>query len=297
MPALVSGPLEALILLYEQGMRFTVGWPAFVPRVIALGLDAIGRHEESEVWFDRALEDAQAAQAEAEVGRTALDHGRVLYARGEKEKADILLALASDRYAAMSVRPTAAGSELLARRTAKAVAPEGTSATRVVLVTDLSGSTALNVELGDRDYLVLLREHDDIIRRELTRYDGVEFKHTGDGIAAWFYSVNRALECAIALRHQFDTSRADTTRAPLGVKIALSAGEPALVDGDLLGISVTMAFRVLDHTHPGEVLVTSDVAGLARGLSWSFDPRGRYPLRGIKDPVDLVEVAPRPPRA
>jgi class 3 adenylate cyclase len=293
MPALVGGPVETLMQLYERGMRFTLGWPAFVPRVIALGFDAIGSVEEAEVWFDRALGDAQTAQADAEVARTALDFGRVLYARGENARADGLLARASDLYAAMSVRPSTAGSERLTRQAANAVMPKGTSATRVVLVTDLAGSTALNDQLGDRDYLALLREHDQIIRRHLTRYDGVEFKHTGDGIAAWFYSVNRALECALALSQQFDTAWAGPSRQPLGVKIALSAGEPALVDGDLLGLSVTIAFRVLDQAQASEVLVTSDVAGLARGLSWSFIARGRHPLKGLSDPVDLFALTPR----
>jgi class 3 adenylate cyclase len=292
-PAIVGGPVEALMLLYERGMRFTLGWPAFVPRVIALGLEAIGRPEEAEVWFDRALDDAQAAHAEAEVGRTALDHGRVLHARGESAKADRLLAIASDRYAAISVRPSTAGSGLLTRQASNAALPEGTAATRVVLVTDLAGSTALNVELGDRDYLAVLRDHDEIVRRELTRSDGVEFKHTGDGIAAWFYSVDRALQCAVALRHQFDTEWVGKRHSPLGVKIALSAGEPAVVDGDLFGLSVTVAFRVLEQARPDEVLVTSDLAGLARGLSWSFDARGRHRFKGLGDPVDLLAVAPR----
>ena len=136
---------------------------------------------------------------------------------------------------------------------------EGTSSTRVVLVTDLAGSTALNDRLGDGDYLALLREHDTIVGRELARTDGVQFKHTGDGIAAWFYSVNNALDCADALA---------VSSRPRGPVRAIAtrredralAGEPALVDGDLLGLSVTVAFRVLEHAQPGEVLVTSDVA-------------------------------------
>jgi DNA-binding SARP family transcriptional activator/class 3 adenylate cyclase len=291
MPALVRGPVEALIDLYERGLRFTLGWPSFVPRVVALGLDAVGRENEAEVWFDRALTDAQAAHAEAEVARTALEYGRALHVRGEGARAETLLALASDRYATMSIRPSSAGSELLRPSVATPSPPEGTPATRVVLVTDLAGSTALNDQLGDRDYLVLLREHDEILRGELIRHDGVEFKHTGDGIGAWFYSVNRALECAVALRERFANARAGPTRVSLGVKIALSAGEPALVDGDLLGLSVTVAFRVLDLAKPGEVVATSDVAGLARGLPWSFADRGREMLKGLSHPIDLVSVA------
>ena len=292
-PGIVRGPVDALIDLYERGMRFTVGWPAFIPHVIALGLDALGKAEASDEWFDRALADAEAARADAEVGRTALDHGRVLHARGDDAKADELLALAGDRYSAMSVRPLTAGSALLPRRASGSTDPQNTSATRVVLVTDLAGSTALNEQIGDRNYVTLLREHDTIIRRQLAYYDGVEFKHTGDGIAAWFYSVNHTLECAVALRHQFEAAWAGPSRTRLAVKIALSAGEPTLVDGDLLGLSVTVAFRALEHAQPGEVLVTSDVAGLARGLSWSFDARGSRALKGLNEPVGLLTVSSR----
>jgi class 3 adenylate cyclase len=290
LPGLVTEPVEALMQLYERGLRFTLGWPAFVPRVIALGLAAAGRHAEADVWFGRAFEAASAARAEAEIARTALDHGRMLRARGERTEADRLLTLARDHYAAMSVRPSLPGSELLSPVDMN-VATLGTSATRVVLVTDLVGSTTLNAQLGDRDYLPLLREHDRIIGRELARTDGVQFKHTGDGIAAWFYSVNNALDCADALCRQFQTRWAGAGDQPLGVKIALSAGEPALVDGDLFGLSVTLAFRVLDHASPQEVLVTSDVAGLARGLPWSFEARGRHELKGMGDPIDLFAVS------
>ena len=41
------------------------------------------------------------------------------------------------------------------------------------------------------------------------------------------------------------------------VKIALSAGEPTMVDRDLIGLAVTVAFRILELARPGEVLATS----------------------------------------
>ena len=89
-----------------------------------------------------------------------------------------------------------------------------------MLVTDLEGSTALNDRLGDREYVELLRVHDEIIRRRLAEFDGVEFKHTGDGIGAWFFSVNAALRCGAALARDF----ASAASGPLHVKIALGRG-------------------------------------------------------------------------
>jgi class 3 adenylate cyclase len=168
--------------------------------------------------------------------------------------------------------------------------------TRILLVTDLVGSSTLNDRLGDPVYLGLLREHDDIIRRRLQQHDGVEFKHTGDGIGAWFFSVNAALRCAAALEHDFAQGDDAPTKTPLRVKIALAAGQPAVVGQDLLGLAVTVAFRVVGLASPGEVLVTSDVAGLARGFPWSFEGRGRHTLKGLREPVELLRARPEAAR-
>ncbi len=75
---------------------------------------------------------------------------------------------------------------------------------RVILFTDLEGSTALLQEGGQSAFMVLLTEHDLIIRRALVASDGHEVKHTGDGIMASFDDVGRALECALAIQAGFE---------------------------------------------------------------------------------------------
>src|SRR4029078_4399576 len=90
-----------------------------------------------------------------------------------------------------------------------------------------------------------LRERDGVIRRRLREFDGVEFKHTGDGIGAWFFSANAALECATALARDFGVTDPQRATASMQVRIALSAGEPELVGTDLFGLAVTLAFRML----------------------------------------------------
>ncbi len=232
-PSLVEAPLDALTSFYERGMRFTVGWPTLVPRVIALAYDTLGAETEARMWFERAVNDARARGADAELGTTAREYGRFLRARGDAN-ADDLFAVA---------RHTA--NDLMSPTTSGAV-------TRAVLVTDLVASTALNNRLGDREYVALLREHDVVIRRQLARYDGVEFKHTGDGIAAWFFSTDGALRCACAVREEF-AQGAHESQSLLQVKIALSVGEPIVVQGDLIGLSVTKAFRALEGAHAGEI--------------------------------------------
>lgn len=84
---------------------------------------------------------------------------------------------------------------------------------RIILFTDLEGSTSLLQEVGEAEFMVLLTEHDLIIRRALVTARGREVKHTGDGIMASFDDVSHALECAVAIQDGFDarTDAGDAT--------------------------------------------------------------------------------------
>jgi class 3 adenylate cyclase len=295
-PALVRGPIAALIELYERGMRFTTGWPAFIPRVVGLGLAAIERPDDADEWFGRALVDARAAGATAEVGRTALDHARVLRQQrpGEAVRIEELLGSAREAFDAISMTPHVVASELLRGRTAlRDALPDPRAITRVILVTDIVSSTALNYQLGDPAYIRVVEEHNSIVRHRLARHDAKEFKTTGDGIGAWFYSVNAALRCAAELRDDFATTPDDQSATPVQVKMALTVGEPTPVGSDLLGIDVALAFRAVALSAPGEITVTESVVDLAKGGAWSFEPRGRHLVKGIDEAIDLFAVAVR----
>ena len=57
-------------------------------------------------------------------------------------------------------------------------------ATRAIVFTDMCGSVAQTHQLGDDGHMVLLREHDRLVRYQLAIHHGREVKHTGDGIMA-----------------------------------------------------------------------------------------------------------------
>ena len=90
----------------------------------------------------------------------------------------------------------------------------------MILFTDLVGSTSLNVTAGDYVYLQLLRAHDRVVRDGLRRHGGVEFKHTGDGVAAWFRSARQAVASALDLQ---DTL-AGALHAESGVEVRVRCG-------------------------------------------------------------------------
>ena len=65
-----------------------------------------------------------------------------------------------------------------------------------VMFTDIVGSTRMNQTLGDEVAQVVVRKHNEIVRGVLDRHDGLEIKHTGDGIMASFKNTVNAVERA-----------------------------------------------------------------------------------------------------
>jgi class 3 adenylate cyclase len=137
------------------------------------------------------------------------------------------------------------------------------------LCTDIAGSTERAAELGDRRWRELLGRHDALARAQLGRYRGREVTLTGGGLLATFDGPARAVTCAAAI------GRAVRTLG-LEVRAAVHAGEVELRDGDVGGIAVHVASRVMGLARPNEVLVSSTVKDLVAG--------GRDPLRGPARP-------------
>jgi class 3 adenylate cyclase len=152
-----------------------------------------------------------------------------------------------------------------------------------VLFTDLVGSTAQAVELGDRRWRDLLEQHHAAVRRELSRYDGEEVDTAGDGFFATFDGPARAIRCAQAV--------IEAVR-PLGldVRAGLHTGEVELADGKVAGIAVNIGARVAARASAGEVLVSGTVKDLVAGSGLEFEDRGTAELKGIPGEWRLFAV-------
>jgi pimeloyl-ACP methyl ester carboxylesterase/class 3 adenylate cyclase len=156
-----------------------------------------------------------------------------------------------------------------------------------VLFTDLVGSTARAVELGDRAWRDLLTAHNERVRRELVRFRGSEVDTAGDGFfASGFDGPARAIRCACAI--------VDSVRElGLDVRAGLHTGECELIDGKIGGIAVNIGARVAAEAGPGEVLVSSTVKDLVAGSGLAFRDRGAHELKGIPGEWRLYAVAGR----
>jgi class 3 adenylate cyclase len=161
---------------------------------------------------------------------------------------------------------------------------------RAILFTDLEGSTALLNDVGQSVFMLLLTEHDLIIRRAIVASRGREVKHTGDGFMAAFDDVGRALSCAIAIQDGFDERNAAEQSAALRVRIGLAAGEPVDRGDDLFGATVNLASRICGAADAGQVLVSEAVYELAEESGYRFREAGSRTLKGFAEPMPVFEL-------
>jgi class 3 adenylate cyclase len=154
----------------------------------------------------------------------------------------------------------------------EAAEPERMLAT--VLFTDIVGSTDKLAELGDRAWRKLLDGHHTAVRRQLSRFRGIEMDTAGDGFFARFDGPARAVRCAQAISD-------DVRKLGIQLRAGLHTGECELVDGKVAGIAVSIGARIAAAAEPGEVLVSSTVKDLVAGSGLAFEDRGTHELKGV----------------
>ena len=152
-----------------------------------------------------------------------------------------------------------------------------------VLFSDIVASTKQASQLGDRRWRELLNVHDELARRLVEEFGGRLVKTTGDGLLATFDGPGRAIRCAAALRDELGG-------ISVQLRVGLHTGEVELRDGDVGGIAVHIAARVMAAAGPGEILTSKTVRDLIVGSDIVLDDRGTHPLRGVEGTWQLFEV-------
>jgi class 3 adenylate cyclase len=152
-----------------------------------------------------------------------------------------------------------------------------------VLFTDIVGSTDRAAQMGDQKWRQVLASHDDVVRRQFQRFRGKEIKTTGDGFLATFDGPARAIRCALTITEAVQA-------LGLQVRAGLHTGEVEMTGGDIGGIAVHIASRVLAHAGAGEVTVSSSVPPLVVGSGIEFEDRGEHELKGVPGAWRLFAV-------
>lgn len=146
-----------------------------------------------------------------------------------------------------------------------------------ILFTDIVDSTAMAVSLGDAAWRELLSRHNERGRFELDRYRGREIDTTGDGFLALFDSSERAVRAAAAIC-------AAAGELSLQIRSGVHTGEVELVPGNVRGVAVHLAARIMALGGPGQVLVSGTTHDLLAGSGLVFEDLGPHDLKGIDGP-------------
>ncbi|HEY5107646.1 MAG TPA: nickel-binding protein [Caulobacteraceae bacterium] len=162
--------------------------------------------------------------------------------------------------------------------------------TRIVLFTDIVGSTGMTQRLGDELSFTLLETHNRIVRGALTSTRGREVKHTGDGIMAVFLSAASAVRCGINVQEGLSRHQNEHPDQPLQVRIGIAAGEPIEHHDDFFGSTVQLAARLCAHADPEQILVSNAVAELCIGKTLPLKALGPVTLKGFDQPVHVHRI-------
>ena len=137
-----------------------------------------------------------------------------------------------------------------------------------VLFTDLVNSTPTAAAAGDIVWRATLA------------------KHTGDGAVATFPSGSQAIDAAIEL------GRA-TNDLGLEGRTGIHVGEVEQRNGDIGGIAVHLASRVMGEADPGQIVVSPGVTHTTIGGRFRYEDLGLRTLKGREQPVNLFAVDPQ----
>jgi class 3 adenylate cyclase len=152
-----------------------------------------------------------------------------------------------------------------------------------VLFTDIVESTATLERLGDAAWRDRLLAHNTALRQILDTYRGEEITTTGDGFLAVFDGASRAVRCGAAMV-------AAARKVGLEIRVGVHTGEVERIAGNVRGVAVHIAARVLAVAGPGEVVVSGTTYALTDGSGLEFKDAGRHLLKGLSGERQLYRL-------
>jgi class 3 adenylate cyclase len=156
-----------------------------------------------------------------------------------------------------------------------------------ILFTDIVGSTETAERVGDRAWRELIGQLNERTQFEIDRYRGRLIKTTGDGVLAVFDGAERTVRAAAAICLA-------AKAMGIAIRAGVHTGEVEVVAGDVRGLAVHLAARILGLAGPSEVVVSSTTEELLAGSGLSLVDRGEHELKGISGRRRVFALAEAP---
>jgi class 3 adenylate cyclase/predicted ATPase len=173
-----------------------------------------------------------------------------------------------------------------------------------VMFVDLVGSTTLSAKLDPEDMREVIREYQNVVASEITRFEGHVSKFMGDGVLAYFGwpsahedDAERAARAGLSI-----AERVAGLKSPDGTPIAARIGVATglVVVGELVGDeeareravvgeTPNLAARLQTLAEPGAVIISAATRRLVGGLFELID-LGPQRLKGFAEPLAAWRV-------
>jgi formylglycine-generating enzyme required for sulfatase activity/class 3 adenylate cyclase len=162
---------------------------------------------------------------------------------------------------------------------------------QTVLFTDIVGSTTYFDRFGDTEGLLLLYQHDSLVKGTVEEYSGVVVKTIGDSVMAEFPDPMSAVLAAIAIQRLLVHHNQSLTRSErLQIRIGIHTGYGFKRANDLFGDIVNVAARITKRSGPAQILVSHAVMEAIPASEVFFKSLGEVALDGKSDAEELFEV-------
>jgi YVTN family beta-propeller protein len=163
---------------------------------------------------------------------------------------------------------------------------------RAFLIADVRGYTLFTQERGDEAAAKLAMKFAQVAREGVEARGGEVIELRGDEALCVFASPRQAIRAAVELQERFVQETLADPALPLAVGIGLDAGEAVPVEGGYRGGALNLAARLCGQAGPGEIVASREIAHLARRVEGvTYTSRGEVSLKGLADPVAVIEVS------
>ena len=167
-----------------------------------------------------------------------------------------------------------------------------------IVFADISGSTRLYETLGDAVARELVSQCLDLMREQITKFDGTVIKTIGDEIMCTFPTAERATESSMGMQEAITEDLPDMNPnmpSTMTIRIGLHFGSAILEGGDVFGDAVNVAARMAGLAKGGQIITTQQTAEeLPPILRSSTRHLDRIPVKGKADLIDIFEVIWQP---
>jgi class 3 adenylate cyclase len=154
--------------------------------------------------------------------------------------------------------------------------------TKTFVFTDIVDSTKFSELMKERWETVVLKVHDETIKRLASDHGGEVVKSTGDGFFLAFPQPSAAVDAAVAIQKQLELQA-----FPAEVRIGLHTTEAQDDSGDYHGEGINLAARIGELAGGGQILASSNsITGIPHVCSSPEEAQ----LKGVSEAVQITSI-------